>query len=122
MTNAEIYALGERLAQLSQQEISFPAKVAYAILRNQKILAPIIRDIEEVRASIVTKYCDPAPDGKDQYVPRKETADILNKELTDLASIENSSLTLHKFSLSELDGINLSVADMEALYPIIEEN
>ena len=118
MTNSTIINTYTSLSGLS--DITFPAKVAYAIMRNTKALEALVEDIERAQQQIYTKYGHEVPDQPGAYQIEPNNIEKANQELKDLSNVEND-LKLMKISISDIGDLNLSMKDMAALYPMIQE-
>lgn len=120
MTNSEAYNFYSALQELQKNKNSFPAKIAYAIIRNSHLLEDIVKSMNAARDEMVRTYCEPLPDDSGRYKVKEEYLEKFQKEFNDLYAVENE-VSLQKISLSDLDGISLSLDDMNALYPMISE-
>ena len=52
-TNREVTSMFEGLALVRRSGITFPAKIAYAIVRNFRIIDPFYQDIMDARNKII---------------------------------------------------------------------
>lgn len=89
----------------------FPAKVSYAISKNQKILENEYKDLEEQRIKICESYADKDENGKAVtqekdgnmlYVFSGDAQEQCNKEYADLLG-EEIELDIYTVDASELD-------------------
>ena len=120
MKNKEIVETYEALSELRHESgIRFPASTAYAIVRNMKILQPIVESIEIARMDIVQQYGEPADGQPDYYVPKAGEYENMIQALNELGEIENQ-IELHKFPMNVLDNMRISLAHMEALYCMVD--
>ena len=119
MTNKEVYDFYSAL-QGVQVDQHMPAKVAYAIIRNEHLTEPIVRSIDVARNGMIEKYCDPTPDEQGRYFVKEEFKEQFNKEIDELLAVEND-IYLYMINLSDLEEVSLSLAEMRALYPMISE-
>lgn len=115
MLNKDILILFQGLQELSVE--IFPAKIAFVIARNLKVLTPIVEDIEIARFSIGRKYGVSAEAG--YYIP-EDKQEAANKELQDLGNIE-VDVPIIKIKISDIENISLSAATAAAIIPMIEE-
>lgn len=123
MKNRDILKAFEGLMKIREKsEINFPARIAYAIARNIRILHPVYEDIVSTRIEILRKYGDPVPDEPGYFSPKTGEEQIMNDELRAIDEIESNCSDLQRISLSDLAEINFSVADMEALYFMVDES
>lgn len=119
MTNKEVTNIYEGLQFIkSDTSIKFQARTTFAIVKNMKMLQPIIEAIMEARTQILKDLG--TPNGNDTYfIPEENRAGFL-KEMDKLDTVENE-VTLQKIKWRDISSLNLSVQAMEALYPMIEE-
>ena len=98
--------------------IKFSARTTFAIVKNMKMLQPIVEAIMETRTQILKDLG--TPNGNDTYfIPEENRAGFL-KEMDKLDTVENEVI-LQKIKWRDISSLNLSVQAMEALYPMIEE-
>lgn len=120
MTNREIEDAYVALTKLQENaELRFSAGVAYAIVRNMKILKPIVEDIVLTRIKILQKYGDPIDDQPGYYIPKEGQEETLEKALKELEQIDND-INIYQIGMSALNSVDLSIADMEALYFMVD--
>ncbi len=115
MKNSDIYSLYQILSNISS--IKLPAKATFAIIRNLKIIEPIVKDIEDARIILFKKYGEEA-EGVFHFPEDK--VNIVDKELTSLAET-NIDILLVKVKESDLENLNLSIEEAKILLPMIEE-
>ncbi len=126
MTNFDIKYTFDNLMQFRQENSAIlPAKIAFAIVRNLHKLQPIVEDYEQARLGvIIANGGKQSPERPDIYTLETKDESILshvNSELKSLGETENNDIKLIKIKFSDLDGLNLSISQMDALYSIIEE-
>lgn len=100
----------------------FPTRVAYAIVRNGRMLEPIYNDIMLCRRNILEKY-GKADETKEGYY-NFETQDIANKAkeaLEELGEVE-TGVNIHKIKFSDIENLSLSLQEMDALYFMLDES
>lgn len=102
---------GRLVGLLNTAEKRFPAKVSYAIYKNQKILENEYKDLEEQRLKICESYADKDKDGKavtrqkdgnTVYVFSGKAQEQLNKEYAELLE-EEIEVDIHTIDVKELD-------------------
>lgn len=121
MTNKEVSKTYQQLLQMYDSGIDkFPVKVAYAITRNKRLLAPIYDDYWDLRDSYIKEHADPSVDQPGLFNIRAGEEDILNQKLNELESIDNE-INLSKIPFEDLYNMSLSLKDMDTLYFMIEE-
>lgn len=121
MTNAEIYGLSKALNYaFNNEEKYLPAKVNFYIQKNKNVMAQLSDVIEQSRLDVIRHYG--AQQEKDSsYLIPSEKIEEANKELVTLLNItqEVNIATIH---LSDLDGLEFTPAQMQALLFMIEED
>lgn len=118
MLNKDILTLFRGLQELSaDSEVRLPAKVAFAIVRNLKSLAPIVEDIETARFHIAETYGVPTEQG---YSIPNVSRDAANEELNELANT-NVEVSIVTIKMSDIENLSISVAAAEALIFMVEE-
>lgn len=120
MTNQEIVQNYESLVSLKKDNtIFFPAQVAYAITRNLRTLQPLYEDIINHRAQIIEANADPIDGEPGFFKPREGHEETLNGEIRALYQYDNET-TISKITLNDLSRLNLSIANMDALYFMVD--
>lgn len=120
MTNDEIYryAIG-LINKFKETEVSMPAAISFSITKNTKTITSMAEDIEKYRIDILNKYG--AKVAENNMISIEESnVDSANKELGDLLTI-SQEVKIYVFTLDELNGINLTPAQMEAILFMIDE-
>lgn len=118
MLNKDIVTMYRGLTSLaSDLETKLPAKVSFAIVRNIKLLTPIVEDIDFARQSVAATYGIEAEDG---YSIPEQQIDTVNQELTAIAETE-VDVPIVKVKMSDIENLNISVGIAEALEFMIEE-
>ena len=118
MLNKDIITTYTNLASLresSQQR--FPARVSFAITRNIRLLQPIVEDFDASRRELILQYGTPTGED-DQYIINDIPA--FNKEASDLENAD-TEVNLTKINISDIESLDLTVQEMDALYPMIRE-
>lgn len=121
MKNKNIEANFVSLANMDSAT-KFPTKVAYAIVRNGRLLEPIYNDIMLCRRNILEKYgkADKTKEGYYNF----ETQDMANKakqELEELGELD-TEVTIHKIKFSDIEDLSLSLQEMDTLYFMLDES
>lgn len=118
MLNKDIVTMYRGLTSLaSDLETKLPAKVSFAIVRNIKLLTPIVEDIDFARQSVAATYGVEVDGG---YSIPKQQIDTVNQELTAIAETE-VDVPIVKVKMSDIENLNISVNIAEALEFMIEE-
>lgn len=118
MTNREIVDTYNGLYELRRQvQHPFAASISYAIVRNLRMLQPIVEDIDATRREILERCGGALQEDGNYIIPPEHVAEA-QAEIENLESFEeNISLMTIKFD--ELSKLNLTVKEMDALYPIV---
>lgn len=118
MLNKDIVTMYRGLTSLaSDLETKLPAKVSFAIVRNIKLLTPIVEDIDFARQSVAATYGVEVDGG---YSILEQQIDTVNQELAAIAETE-VDVPIVKVKMSDIENLNISVGIAEALEFMIEE-
>lgn len=120
MTNDEIYrcAIGIMNA-LNNIETPMPAAISFSITKNKKTISALAEDIEKYRIDILNRYGAKIVENNMVSIP-EEKVDDANKELEELLTI-SQEVRIYTFSIEDLQDVNLSPAQMEAILFMIDE-
>lgn len=119
MTNKDILSCFEGLQKLRQAaDRRLPARTSFAIVRNIKTLQPIVDDFRESYQELLDKYGDPIEN--DQYQIKTEHLQDFNDELNNLYNLD-ISLDIVKIKFSDIEDLDFSLEETEALYFMIED-
>lgn len=119
MTNKDILSCFEGLQKLRQAaDRRLPARTSFAIVRNIKTLQPIVDDFRESYQELLDKYGDPIEN--DQYQIKTENLQDFNDELNNLYNLD-ISLDIVKIKFSDIEDLDFSLEETEALYFMIED-
>ena len=119
-TNKEITSIFEGLALVRRSEITFPAKIGYAIVRNIRILEPIYQDIIDSRNRIILDNSKEKQAEQDFYTVAEDKKDFVNKELKSLGEAEND-ISLTKIKMKDIESLDLPIDIVEGLFYMIED-
>lgn len=121
MKNKEIMVVFEGLQNVrNDTNIKFSARATFAIVKNMKMLEPIVDALIESKNQLLQKLGVPDESNSGSYFIPEENRETLTKELETLDSIENE-IKFQKIKWEDIKNLNLSIQAMEALYPMIEE-
>lgn len=122
LNNQEIYNLTLNFCNEfdSVKQQNFPAKISFYIQKNRNKLVEAYNEIEQIRQDILNKYGS-YDEKTGSYYFEKNIIDIVNKELKDLISIEQN-INISMIKLSDLEGLEFTLEQMEALMFMIEED
>lgn len=119
--NRDIITMYQGLSQLALNEgMRLPARVSFAVVRNLKMLIPIIEDIDMARQSIAETYGTLDVDNPTQYRIPENNRDTVNQELDAIMETE-VDVPLVKIKMTEIEDLNISIAMAEALMFMVEE-
>lgn len=121
MKNKEIYNLGVLLVKIFQQEnqeekIKLPIKINFYFQKNKNKIIELAQEIEKMRMEIIDDVPKVRPDQiSNEYVEQ------VNNQLQELLDLEQD-VQIYKVKLSDFpDDLNLTLAQMDALMFMIEE-
>ncbi len=124
LSNREMIEKLQSLKTVAQKEL--PVKASYAITKNYMKLQSELKPYFEQRKKLIDKYADkdengsPKVDRDGQYQFSGEGRGKWDKDMEDLLSII-SEVPVHKFKLAELNGRDMSVAELSAIDYMIED-
>ena len=120
MTNDEIYryAIGI-MNTLNKIETPMPAAISFSITKNKKTISALAEDIEKYRIDILNRYGAKIVENNIVSIP-EEKVNNANKELEELLTI-SQEVRIYTFSIEDLQNVNLSPAQMEAILFMIDE-
>lgn len=120
MTNGEIYTIAIGLMNnLKEDEIRFPAAVAYSIQKNKGSIGALAEEIEKSRVGVIQHYAS-EQDG-DSFTIAPENIDDANRELTDLLNLVQE-VKVYTFKIEDISEVQLTSAQMNAIMFMIEED
>lgn len=119
MKNNEIYMhtikLNEAFSDASQK---LPVKINFYLQKNKAVLLELAQSIEETREELINQYGTTTEDGG--YTFTEENTVLLNKEISDLAELEQE-VNIYMVKIEDFpEDISLTTAQMEALMFMIE--
>lgn len=121
MTNAEIYGLSKALnSAFNNEEKYLPAKVNFYIQKNKNVVAQLSDIIEQSRLDVIKHY-GVWQETDSSYLVPSEKVEEANRELTTLLNI-TQEVNIAMIHLSDLDGLEFTSAQMQALLFMIEED
>lgn len=117
--NKEIYEIGNKfLTFFENNEKYFPARIAFIIQKNKKILIPLLEEIENSRNNILKEYGNILEDGQVQ-IP-EDKIKIVNQELEDLLNIKQN-IEIITLPFEDIEKLEFTMEQMEALLFMIED-
>ena len=123
LSNRKIVADVNTLSQVAQRKL--PVKAGFAIAKNLNKIESVLNIYNKERQKLIDKYCEKDEEGKlktenNTYEIKEGLRDDFNKESEELLEIENE-VDIHKFNIKELDGVEISVAELQTIEYMIEE-
>ena len=121
MKNKQIYELGISFINLFHKEIQenkikLPIKVNFYFQKNKNKIIELAQELEKMRLDIINNY---PKISNDAIFP--EDVERVNAELQELLNLEQD-VQIYKVKLSDFpDDLNLTLAQMDALMFMIEE-
>lgn len=120
MSNAQIFALSNKFIPMLNSETRYmPAKISYFMHKNRIKLVEQMGLIEEARVNIIKHY-GVLNETAGLYDVPDSVLNEANKELNELLEIEQD-VEISMIKLSDLEGIDFTFEQMEALSFMIEE-
>lgn len=120
LTNMEIYNMATILnEEFADGSLKLPIKINFFLQKNIQTLLNLTREIEDARLEVARKYGELTEDGTSYQVPEESIADA-SKELNELFEA-SQEVNIHIFKIDDLEGIDLTMNQMNALMPMIEE-
>ena len=123
LTNKKIVADVNTLSVIAQRKL--PVKAGFAIAKNLNKIESVLNIYNKERQKLIDKYCEKDEEGKlktenNTYEIKEGSKEDFNKESEELLEIENE-IDIHKFNIKELDGVEISVAELQTIEYMIEE-
>lgn len=118
-SNQSIYSITQDLSFLDNLDIRMPVRIGFYLKKNVQTFKNAAQEIEEARISLCEAFGEYNSETNYYRVPT-EKVEELNKELNDLLTLEQE-LPIHIFKIEDFDGIELSLQQISALMPMIEE-
>lgn len=121
MKNKEIYSNYIQLLTLKEnKKLRFPAKVSFAIIYNIKTFFPIVETYEWTKDEIINQYAVKDEIHPGYYHIKEGNQNKVQQELTDLDNLE-TEISIQRIKIQDIENLELSIQDMEALYFMLEE-
>lgn len=122
MTNQELLGNVQKLSGVAQKQL--PVKVSYAISKNISKIESELKVYDKERQKLIEKYAE--KDEQEKVVSDEKgqikfkDKDSWDEDIKALLDIENE-IDIHKFSIDELNGFNISPAELQAIDYMIDE-
>lgn len=120
LTNNEIYLYAKNLIEaFNDKDQKLPIKINFYLQKNKNTLIELAGSIENARIEIAKNYGNLDAESQ-QYIVPPEKIEEVNKELTDLFSLEQE-VQIYMIKIDDLDdNLSLTTAQMEAILFMIE--
>jgi hypothetical protein len=116
MNYYELTDINELLRNKSLTEQPLPMRTSLKIYKNAEKIANELIPVDKKRNDIIAKYAG----GKQSISPEDEHYQECVKEIDELMMLD-TTIDFEKIKISELEKVNLSVKEISALYPMLEE-
>jgi len=103
------------LNKMSLTDVSIPIQTAIKILKNRQSLTDAIRPYADMENRIFNQYRN----GKQQLTPDDSEWEECNAKTLEVLE-SDIPIAFEKIKLSELDGLNLPMSSITALFPMLE--
>lgn len=121
LTNQEIYEKATEITVAFSNETKYiPVKLNFAIQKNLSVLSKLKEEIENNRIKIASEYGKLNLEGT-QFIIEKENREKVEQELNDLFTMEQE-IDIRTCSLSQIEGIDLTMEQMQAIMFMITED
>ena len=120
LTNEEIVTYYNNLEEIKTNSSSLPIKVSYAVIRNLNTLKTIAFDIEKTRQGIIDRLNGTLDEETGVFHIVPEDIPKADRQFKDLGEVEND-VKIYTFPLSLLDGYDIDLKTMNALFFMIED-
>lgn len=120
MQNLEIYNLANALLDNFQNmDMTLPVKVNFYFQKNMTTIIEMAQELDKSRMAIFEKY-GIRDDESGQYKFDPDDVEVVNKELTDLFTLEQE-VKLNMLKLEWFDNVELSAQQVAAISFMIED-
>lgn len=121
LTNNEVYSYYKELnSAFDNANRYFPAKISFYIQKNKQLLGNIVTAIETTREKIGKEYGTPDKEIEGLYHIKEEDRGVAQQELKDLMNIQQN-VPIHKLTLSEIESLEFTPAQMNAILFMIDD-
>ncbi len=120
MKNVDIMINYQKLQNVLPTLKALPAKVSFAIIRNNRALENVARDIEQIKYSLASSYGERNPKNPEEYIIPEQSINIVQNELNSLGETD-TDIYLIKISLNDIKDLDFTLEQMDALMFMIED-
>lgn len=122
LSNQKLIENIQKLSGVAQKQL--PVKVSYAISKNISKIESELKTYDKERQKLIEKYAEKDEKGKaiadEKGQIKFKDKDGWDKDIKALLDIENE-IEVHKFSINELNGFNISPVELQAIDYMIDE-
>jgi hypothetical protein len=122
LSNQKLIENVQKLGGVAQKQL--PVKVSYAISKNISKIESELKVYDKERQKLIEKYGEKDENNKvvadEKGQIKFEDKDGWDKDIKVLLEIENE-IDIHKFSIDELNGFNISPAELQAIDYMIDD-
>jgi hypothetical protein len=122
LSNQKLIENVQKLSGVAQKQL--PVKVSYAISKNISKIESELKVYDKERQKLIEKYGEKDENNKvvadEKGQIKFEDKDGWDKDIKVLLEIENE-IDIHKFSIDELNGFNISPAELQAIDYMIDD-
>lgn len=120
LTNLEIYNMAKSLnTEFGDGSLVLPVKINFFLQKNMSTLLELAREIEEARLVVAQRFGELTEDGSSYQIPEEKISEARG-ELEELLDA-SQEVNIHIFKLVDFDNLNLTMNQMTAIMPMIEE-
>lgn len=116
----DIIRLYDTMNKISEREDSknAPIDIKFLLVRNMRSLQPVWTDFIEARRELLITNSVPIEENSEDRRATSEQLEYINNEIAKLEKVE-VEVAIAPISLAKLESLNLSVQEIDGLYPII---
>ena len=120
LKNKQIYTSAQQLDIFNNCNLKMPVRINFYLQKNIQLIQQALVEIEHARLDIGAQFGSLNETQNGYDIPSENIMEA-NKELNDLFNLEQE-IPIHKFKLSEFDGIELTYQQMSAIMFMVEED
>ena len=116
----DIISLYDTMNKISEREDAknAPVDVKFLLVRNMRALKPVWTDFMEARTELLIANSVPIEENSEKRQATFEQVNYINSEIAELEKLE-IEVAIAPIPLEKLESLNLSIQEMDILYPII---
>lgn len=123
-SNQEILSYAQQLSKVilnAAEDIELPVRVNFYLQKNIKTFLKAAQEINEMRLKIGKKYGEYDKETQSYQIQDKNKLELAQQDLKNLLSIDQI-LDIYMISLTDIEDLKLTVAEMNAMLFMIDEN